>query len=136
MQLHTQIRLASKTKQAKRKWRRIRTSLFCRLSRNENWCCTKSSNWSVKNTQLLILSMLVYVRSMCAKCTKKKNKQKHRQKKKKNKSTSWGIHKVRQLGDENGQFWHNRASNAELGMKFYGRKWLGPKLVFFHQFRW
>jgi hypothetical protein len=38
------------------------------------------------------------------------------------------IRKVRRLGGE-GQFRHNiGASNAELGMKFYKTKELGPKL--------
>jgi hypothetical protein len=32
------------------------------------------------------------------------------------------VLKVRRLGDENGQFQHNRASNAELGMKIYKTK--------------
>jgi hypothetical protein len=40
------------------------------------------------------------------------------------------LRKIRRLGGENGQFRHNRASNAWLGMKFYKTKLLGPKLVF------
>jgi hypothetical protein len=32
------------------------------------------------------------------------------------------IRKVRRLGVENGQFRHNRASNAYFGMKFYKTK--------------
>jgi hypothetical protein len=40
------------------------------------------------------------------------------------------IHKVRQLGGENGQFWHNRASNAELGMKILQKEITGTQTSF------
>ncbi len=40
------------------------------------------------------------------------------------------IHIVWYLGCENCQFWHNKVSNAELGMEFYKTKYLRLKLVF------
>jgi hypothetical protein len=40
------------------------------------------------------------------------------------------IWKVRQLGGENGQFWHNRASNTELGMKILQKEITGTQTSF------
>jgi hypothetical protein len=40
------------------------------------------------------------------------------------------IRKVSRLGGENGQFWHNRASNPKLGMKILQDEIIGLTLVF------
>jgi hypothetical protein len=40
------------------------------------------------------------------------------------------IRKVRQLGGENGQFWHNRASNAKLEIKFSQHEITGTQASF------
>ncbi len=40
------------------------------------------------------------------------------------------MRKVRRLRGENGQFWHNRASNAELGMKILQKEITGTQTSF------
>jgi hypothetical protein len=44
------------------------------------------------------------------------------------------ICKVRRLGGKNGQFRHNKASNAELGNDILQNKITGTQTSFFHQF--
>ncbi len=45
------------------------------------------------------------------------------------------MRKVRRLGGESGQFWHNRPSNAELGMKILQKEITGTQSSFSTNFK-